>query len=409
MTAVQVVTPTGTDPNITPVAQVMTATQALPYTSATAWAPALVTMELVGYASGNFTNGYLAGFGTRFVQTNGAPSTLRDKKFTVTGWITGRGSDTPAQSITLIATVNYDTVVAAATNPTDAEKLALSVERFVAPAANNAVTADLTLPTTATYGTVAWTSDTPSVISNAGVVTRPAPGQPDATVKLSYVITVGAVSSTPVEITFVVKAGEPIVTLYSANFGTTGKSGYGEGMIFQDNSSTNTWTNITKLNSDGTTNTNWNKAPAVHTVNKDRVQIATSSGIHTNGAFLVFSPISTALVAYMEFDLSAITNPGKLGFSYAIWSSADGTNFTDPTKVTSAILSLQKFDGTNWVASTSTLNLVANASATAYKSSSFDLSGAAKYRLVYTLVLPSGVSSSQNQRLTIDDVIVTDR
>jgi hypothetical protein len=64
------------------------------------------------------------------------------------------------------------------------------------------------LPTTATYGTIAWTSDTPSVISNAGVVTRPAPGQPDATVKLSYVITVGSNSTQPIEITFVVKAQE---------------------------------------------------------------------------------------------------------------------------------------------------------------------------------------------------------
>jgi hypothetical protein len=407
MTAVQVVTPKGTDPNITPVAQVMTATQALPLTSATAWAPAFVTMELVGYASGNFTNGYLAGFGTRFVQTNGAPTTLRDKKFTVTGWITGRGSDTPAQSITLISTVDYATVVAAATNPTDAEKLALSVERFVAPAANNAVTANLTLPTTATYGTIAWTSDTPSVISNAGVVTRPAPGQPDATVKLSYVITVGAVSSTPVEITFVVKAGEPIVTLYSANFGTTGRAGYGEGMIFQDNPTNNSWSNITTLNSDGTANSNWN--PTIHTVNKNRVQIATSSGIHTNGAFLVFGPITTSLVSYMDFDLTAITSPGKLSLSYAIWSSADAANFTDPTKVTSAVLSLEKFDGTNWVALPSNLNLVTNASATAYKETSFVLTGAAKYRLVYTLVAGSSANSSQNQRLTVDNVVVTDR
>jgi hypothetical protein len=211
MTAVKLVTPKGTDPNITPVAQVMTATQALPLTSAAAWAPALVTMELVGYASGNFTNGYLAGFGTNFIQTNNAPTTLRDKKFTVTGWLTGRGSATPAQSLTLISILDYATVVAAATDPTDAEKFALSVERFVAPTGNNAVTSNLTLPTLATFATVTWTSNSTSVISNTGVVTRPASGQPDAVVSLSYVITIGNQSTQPVSIEFTVKANEEVV------------------------------------------------------------------------------------------------------------------------------------------------------------------------------------------------------
>jgi hypothetical protein len=211
MTAVKLVAPKGVDPNITPAAQVMTATEASPLTSAAAWAPAFVTMTLVGYASGNFTNGYLAGFGTNFIQTNNAPTSLRDKKFTVTGWLTGRGSATPAQSLTLISTLDYAAVAAAATDPTDAEKFALSVEKFVAPAANNAVTSNLTLPTLATFATVTWTSNSPSVISNTGVVTRPASGQPDAVVSLSYVITVGTQSTQPVSIEFTVKANEEVV------------------------------------------------------------------------------------------------------------------------------------------------------------------------------------------------------
>jgi hypothetical protein len=315
-------------------------------------------------------------------------------KFNATGFIIGRGSS----FITFNSDAsNYSTGVAA----TDAEKLAIAVERFVPPTSNNEVTGNITLPTS-TYGTVAWSSDTPAVISNTGVVTRPEPGQPDATVKLSYVITVGAASSQSVEITFVVKAGEPIVTLYSADFGTAGRSGYGEGMIYQDSVTNNTWANLL------TSNSSWNAD--VNKVNKNRVQIATSSGIHANtGAFLVFSPIVGSLVAYMEFDLSSINNPGKFGFSYAIWSGADGSNFTDSTKVTSAVLSMEKFDGTNWVPLASTLDLVANASATEYKTSSFTLTGAAKYRLVYTLVVPANITSSQNQRLTVDNVIVTDR
>jgi hypothetical protein len=306
----------------------------------------------------------------------------------------------------LVASTSKITVGTAYTNQ---QLLDTAASLFVAPSANDELTSNLSLPTTGLFGsTVAWSSSKEDVISTTGVVTRPAIGQPDVTVKLSYVITVGSVSSAPVEITFVVKAGEPIVTLYSADYGTTGRAGYGEGMIFQDNPTTNNWSNITRFNSDGVTaNTSWN--PAIHSVNKNRVQIGTSTGIHTRGAFLVFGPISTALVAYLEFDLSSIVNPGKLGFSYAIWSSTDGENFSNSTKVTSAVLSLEKFDGTNWVPLTPTLNLVANASATAYKSTSFDLTGAAKYRLVYTLAVPTGTSSSQNQRLTIDDVIVTDR
>jgi hypothetical protein len=244
MTAVKLVTPKGTDPNITPVAQVMTATEALPITTAAAWAPSFVTMELVGYASGtDFTNGYLAGFGTRFVQTNGAPTSLRDKKFTVTGWITGRGNATPAQSITLISTIDYNTVAAAATDPTNAERLALSVERFVAPAANNALTGNLILPTTATYGTVAWSSDSTAVISTTGVVTRPASGQQDVTVKLSYVITVGTVSSLPVEITFIVKAQEAVSNQFATdlfiNFYMEGSTGNRKALaVFNNTGST---------------------------------------------------------------------------------------------------------------------------------------------------------------------------
>ena len=214
MTAVKLVAPKGVDSNITPAAQVMTATEASPLTSAAAWAPAFVTMTLVGYASGNFTNGYLAGFGTNFIQTNNAPTSLRDKKFTVTGWLTGRGSATPAQSLTLISTLDYAAVATAATDPTDAEKLALATQRYVAPVANPTLTSNLTLPTTYTVpGTtivanLVWTSNNPSVISNSGEVTRPAFGQPDANVTLSYVMSIGAQENAAVQIAYTVIAAE---------------------------------------------------------------------------------------------------------------------------------------------------------------------------------------------------------
>jgi hypothetical protein len=141
-------------------------------------------------------------------------------KFNATGYILGRGSN----FITFnTEATNYSAGVAL----TDDDKYAIAVERFVAPAANNEVTANLTLPTTATYGTVAWTSDTPSVISNSGVVNRPAIGQPDVTVKLSYVISVGSNSTQPVEITYVVlaqTAGLPPIDLLISEYieGTPG-------------------------------------------------------------------------------------------------------------------------------------------------------------------------------------------
>jgi hypothetical protein len=218
MTAVKLLTPKGTDPNITPTAQVWTATEANALTTATVWSPSLVTMELIGYANNTFTNGYLAGFGTKFVQTNNAPITLRNKKFTITAWTTGRGSGNPAPSITLGSLVadDYTPIVAAATDLNDTEILALATQRYVAPAANAELTTNLTLPTTYTpsgttfVANLAWTSSNPDVISNTGVVTRPASGQPDASVTMSYVMSVGAEANAAVEIAYTVKAAEAV-------------------------------------------------------------------------------------------------------------------------------------------------------------------------------------------------------
>jgi predicted extracellular nuclease len=49
------------------------------------------------------------------------------------------------------------------------------------------------------------------VLFRSGVVSRPASGQPDAVVSLSYVITVGTQSTQPVSIEFTVKANEEVV------------------------------------------------------------------------------------------------------------------------------------------------------------------------------------------------------
>ncbi|RHA44293.1 immunoglobulin-like domain-containing protein, partial [Cellulomonas rhizosphaerae] len=73
----------------------------------------------------------------------------------------------------------------------DADKSALALTGV------DAVTADLTLPTTGTQGsTIAWSSSDPAVVTGSGKVTRPAFGGPDATVTLTATLTKGGVSTT---------------------------------------------------------------------------------------------------------------------------------------------------------------------------------------------------------------------
>ncbi|MGI5373670.1 family 43 glycosylhydrolase [Streptomyces sp. CA-251387] len=62
----------------------------------------------------------------------------------------------------------------------------------------SAVTADLDLPKTGTAGgsTISWVSDTPSVVSDSGRVTRPAAGEPDAHATLTATLKKGTVTDT---------------------------------------------------------------------------------------------------------------------------------------------------------------------------------------------------------------------
>jgi hypothetical protein len=208
MTEVKVLSPKAAEAPTLPTPTTWSATEATTYATAAKIGVRYVTFENVyGYASGNFTNGYLPGFGLRQIQLNGADNGLRNTKFNVTGWLIGRNSDAPASTIT-IQGQTYSTPSAS----TDAEKLALAAERYVAPAPNAELTNNLTLPTTTTpagttiVANIAWTSSNPEVISTTGVVTRPASGSPDAEVTLSYVLSLGIESTTAKEIVFTVKA-----------------------------------------------------------------------------------------------------------------------------------------------------------------------------------------------------------
>jgi hypothetical protein len=229
MTEPKILVPTGTRPTIaTPTATVMTATEINAFLALPRYAPNYVTVnDLVGYTSGNFTNGYLPGIGSAFVQTNGASNDLRGKKFNTTGWIIGRGAGTPAASMTIQGMTYSDATLAP--NATEQERLAIALDRYaaIAPRPNAELKQNVILPavnSVAEIGaTIAWTSSNTAVLSNTGVVTRPASGSPDVNVKLSYVLTVGTLSSTAVEIDFTVLAVIPgeLLTVTAAYTGAT--------------------------------------------------------------------------------------------------------------------------------------------------------------------------------------------
>jgi hypothetical protein len=218
MTEVQILVPKAESAPTTLAPTVWTATEATTFATASTVGVRYVTFEnVIGYESSTFTNGYLPDFGTRQIQLNGADSTLRNNKFNVTGWMIGRSGDAPANSIT-IQGETYSSPVSL----TDADKVALAEDRFVAPLPNAEVKSKLRLPTviapvgTTVSASIAWTSSHPEVISNAGIVTRPGIGSQDVEVTMSYVLTVGIASTTPVNIVYTVKAvveGEPPVSI----------------------------------------------------------------------------------------------------------------------------------------------------------------------------------------------------
>ncbi|WP_222115668.1 family 43 glycosylhydrolase [Microbacterium sp. SLBN-146] len=84
----------------------------------------------------------------------------------------------------------------AALHPTDATKLARDAATL-SLGDLSAVTGNVTLPATAVNGSsITWASSAPGTISASGVVTRPASGQPNATVTLTATLTRGGETAT---------------------------------------------------------------------------------------------------------------------------------------------------------------------------------------------------------------------
>jgi hypothetical protein len=103
--------------------------------------------------------------------------------------------------------VGTNTSFAEGTAYTDAQ-LAATAAAFVDDVEANAeLMADVELSETGLFGsTVAWSTSDAAVITAAGVITRPAIGEADATATLSYVVTVGTESTTAMDVMVTVKA-----------------------------------------------------------------------------------------------------------------------------------------------------------------------------------------------------------
>jgi hypothetical protein len=105
--------------------------------------------------------------------------------------------------VTLTATISKGTVsdtktfvaTVIALPLTDAEKVQIAKANLTL-GDTSAVISDLTLPNTQNEATVTWVSSDPTVVSDTGVVTRPAAGSGDATVTLTATITVNSASDT---------------------------------------------------------------------------------------------------------------------------------------------------------------------------------------------------------------------
>jgi len=161
----------------------------------------------IGYAPGDAATSVTQGLSLPLVGANGCsvswssshPSTVstsgnisrpltQDVPVTLTATITSHdASDTKVFILTVKAQMTDAQAVAAA-------KAALQIA-FAEGDSASGVTQNLSLPLTGSSGcTVSWASDTPSVVSNSGVVVRPAVG--DAQPTLTATVTSGDVSDT---------------------------------------------------------------------------------------------------------------------------------------------------------------------------------------------------------------------
>lgn len=167
-----------------------------------------------------------------YFNTNGDQAILSDKvagtKVTIIGSVGRRDN-----AIRVIVFKQSDVVSGLLGTETELGAVALAL--FNAPAANDALTANLTLPVAGLFGsTVEWSSSNTAVISNAGVVTRPQASESNETVTLTYTIKVGETVAGTGTVVYTVLAEEPVAgpgdeeTTYTETFAfvTTAQTSY---------------------------------------------------------------------------------------------------------------------------------------------------------------------------------------
>jgi len=251
---------------------------------------------------------------------------------------------------------------------TDAQILAAVVKNTNLPAESNAVVANITLPTTSFLGTtIAWSSSNTDVISNTGVVTRPAAGTSDVEVILTYTFTKGVeVFEGTRNYTVLAEEGSGVVEpqlLYTYDFGASNQTGYTAGELTFTNADT-----------------------SVATINKLRAQINTHT-VDNGTPALVLAPISGALSAFAEFNLTGITGIKQIQFSLATWSA---TSLTNIQGLSGATFQLEYYNSetSTWVplqTTTSITNILGQANATTYTTVTYTVSQPGLYRISYVL------------------------
>lgn len=156
--------------------------------------------------------------GSTITWSSDTPSVVADN-----GSVTRPAYNTGDATVVLTATISSGTATPQTltytltileTPPTDAEAIAADVSTlsivYTGSDTLNSVTADLGLSTTGPSGTtISWSSDTPGVIANNGVVTRPAFGSGNATV--TVIATVSKGGATPQSVTYVFTVIENIL------------------------------------------------------------------------------------------------------------------------------------------------------------------------------------------------------
>jgi hypothetical protein len=138
-----------------------------------------------------------------------------------------------------VYTVNYaDITLEGVILPdlTDAQKMIISEAQLDV---DLELKADVVLPTTNDYGaTITWATSDAAVITDAGVIARPAIGQPDGTATLTATIVVGSETAVTKDFAITVKALQPELNGGTETFTNLGLSGtsYGEGSFVGDQS-----------------------------------------------------------------------------------------------------------------------------------------------------------------------------